>query len=30
VAGNAAGHIKAISTTQLMTSEEAMDVMRKA
>ncbi len=30
VAGNAAGHIKAITTTQLLTSDEAMELMRRA
>ncbi|MDB5059491.1 MAG: hypothetical protein JWO59_2963 [Chloroflexi bacterium] len=30
VAANAAGHLKAIKTTQLLTVEESMDIMRKA
>ena len=30
IAANAAGHLKAIKTTQLMTVEESLEVMRKA
>lgn len=30
VAGNAAGHIKSIKTTQLMTVEDSMELMRRA
>ena len=30
VAGNSAGHIKSIQTTQLLTAEESLDLMRRA
>ena len=30
VAGNAAGHIKSIQTTQLLTAEESLELMRRA